>query len=63
MIKSRIELSYRFSMPVEGTSGRDGVARYYDCYIDPEDLQNFHEEVKVLAVKYGTIKNNKEVKE
>ena len=59
MSKSRIELSYRFTMAVEGTTGHEGVTRFYTIYVAPEDLQELHEDIKAIAVKNGAIKNGK----
>lgn len=62
MSKSRIELSYRFSVPVPDTTGRDSIGRYYDLFVEPEDLNDLHEDIKTLAIKYGAVKNGKETK-
>ena len=60
MSRSRIELSYRFSVPVAGTTGQDSVGRYYNLFVEPEELNDLHEDIKTLAVKYGAVKTKKE---
>lgn len=53
MAKSKITLQYSFSASVPETVGRDGIVRYYDLYISPEDMEAFHGDAKALALKYG----------